>query len=268
MARRSHTDRFLLLLLVAAYAIACLALSPQARGVTLARPLVTLSDDTSLKPATYTIGNFKTTRDEWVYGYTLTFQSDTDASAAVAGNGDVVSCPDGRTVTVTFDAANRIPPRTNNFDLILSNIVNPSAVGTYEILDVTFHTMLVGVPADVTVSLGGRGTYVVTPPPYLSMTITTPDGGQTVDFGVVDPGVTTAPKVVSIAVDSGADYSIQRTFTDTGLGLAVTGDIPPAGTVVPTGAFTYTDSYTASPPWTTDPGVPLSVPVTYTVLQY
>jgi hypothetical protein len=98
------------------------------------------------------------------------------------------------------------------------------------------------------------------------MTITTPDAGQTVDFGAIDPEVATASKQVTLAVDSSAAFTITRTVGGdaTALGLAITGTATGAK---PLGTATFTDDYMLTPPWTTDPEIMLTATVTYTVTQ-
>ena len=227
---------------------------------------VTVAPNTVLSTASYTIGSFRTGNNDAVTGYTLTFQTDTDASGATSpGAGDVVVVsPDGLTVTVTLGTP--IGERTT-FSIVLDNIVNPSMAGTYAIVSVTFHR-----PAgDQTVALGANGQYTIADAPYVSMTITTPDPGQSMDFGLVDPGVTSLPKVVSIEVVSSAAYTVTRTATGDSalLGLEVNGSPTLTGLVGTglVGTTTFADQYTVTPPWTTDPETPLAASITYTVTQ-
>ncbi|MBN2841244.1 MAG: hypothetical protein JXP37_09855, partial [Coriobacteriia bacterium] len=133
----------------------------------------------------------------------------------------------------------------------------------YAITQVTFHRP----NGDQTVTLTAtQGTYTITAAPYLSMTITTPDDGQSVDFGAIDPDVTTPAKTVTVQVTSSAAYTITRTIEGDAalLGFDVTGTASGAGSA---GTATYADEYTLTPPWTTEPDVPLVATVTYTVTQ-
>ena len=243
------------------------ARAPEAYAVVARGNLaVTVAPNTVLSTATYTIGSFRTGNNDSVTGYTLTFQADTDASGATSpGVGDLVSVsPDGLTVAVTLGTP--IGERTT-FGIVLGNIVNPSVAGTYAIGSVTFHR-----PAgDQTVTLGTNGQYTIADAPYVSMTITTPDPGQSLDFGLVDPGETTLPKVVSVEVMSSAAYTVTRTVTGDGalLGLEVNGSATLAGLVGTglAGTTTFADQYTVTPPWTTDPEAQLAASITYTVTQ-
>lgn len=226
---------------------------------------VGVAPDTTMSYATYTLGGFRTANGETVTGYTLTFPSDTNASGATSpGTGDDVSvAADDRTVTVTLGT---VMPQRTNFSVEIGNVRNPSTAGTYEITQVVFHL----TNGDQTVDLGGNGTYTITLAPYLSMTITTPDDGQSVDFGSIDPDVTTVGRDVVLEITSSAQYTITRAVGgDSGLlGLDVTGVpvdvLQPAAATTPA---TFTDTFTLTPPWTTDPEVPLVANVTYTVTQ-
>lgn len=272
MPHRSHAPRTVQpLTLLAAIVLAALVVASSASAVsTVGRVTVTATPAIVATPATYVIGMTRTEKDEWITGYTVTFPAGTDVSHAVAGSGDTTSSPDGRTLTVTFATANRIPPRTNSITLTLTGVVNPSLAGTYQITGVTFHTLVGGAPVDdVVVFTKGQGAYTITPPPYLTMTIATQDGTQTLDFGAVEPGVTSAAKTVSVTVDSGSIYDLTRQVVDVEgpIGLGVSGNAQ--GTGLPAGTpTTFTDSYTVTPPWTTAPEVPLNALVTYTVVQY
>ena len=226
---------------------------------------VTVTPDTTMSYATYTLGSFRTRNGETVTGYTLTFPPDTETSSATSpGAGDSVTvAADGRTVTVTLGAT--IPQQTN-FSIVIDNVRNPSAAGAYSIASVTFHL----TAGDQTVDLGGKGAYTITPAPFLSMTITTPDDCQSVDFGSIDPGVTTNGKNVTLEITSSAQYTITRSVGGANglLGLSVSGVpvnvLQPAAAATPA---TFTDTFTLTPPWTTDPEVPLVANITYTVTQ-
>lgn len=222
---------------------------------------ITVTPNTTRSSASYTLGEFRTGNGETVTGYTLTFPSDTNASGATSpGAGDVVSvAADTRTVTVVLGTP--VAQRTN-FDIVLGNVLNPSTAGPYSVASVTFTCQ---GSTNQTVNISAK-TYTIVAAPYISMTIETPDAGQSVDFGTVDPGVTVAGKQVRVTVTSSAGYTMSRTIGGdaTLLGLSVTG-----GASGPGGAGTtaYTDNYAITPPWTTDPEVPLTATVTYTVTQ-
>lgn len=252
------------LALLALLSVCALSLAvPRASAVsTQGNVAVTVTPSVVSEPASYNIGRFRTANGETVTGYTLTFPADTDASAVTSpGVGDVVTvAADNRTVTVVFGTP--IPQRTT-FYLDLSGVIGPSTAGTYSIASVTFTRQGAG---SQTIDTSAR-TYTIAPPPYLYMTITTPDPGQSVDFGTIDVDVTTPGESVTVDVDSGAPYSISRSVAGdvAAMGLAVTGAA--SGTGLPAGPSTYVDSYTATPPWTTPADTALTAVVTYTVVQ-
>lgn len=235
---------------------------PSAEAVTVRGNFeVTVIPNTAYSAASYTLGGFRTGNGETVTGYTLMFPGDTDASGVTSpGAGDVVTvAADNRTVTVVLGTP--VAPRTT-FSIQLDNVRNPSTAGTYAIASVTFARQ---GTTDQTIDIS-TDTYTIVAAPYLSMTITTPDPGQTVDFGSIDPGVPTAAKQVTVAVTSSAGYTITRALggSATALGLNVTGT---ATGTKPAGTRTWTDDYVLTPPWTTDPEVALTATVVYTVTQ-
>ncbi len=249
-------------LLAAVVAFALLAPAPVAEAVTARGNFaITVTPNSTYSAASYTLGGFRTGNGETVTGYTLTFPSDTDASGATSpGADDVVTvAADDRTVTVVLGTP--IPQRTS-FDLALGNIVNPSTAGTYSIPSVTFTRQ---GTTNQTVGISGE-TYTIVAAPFLSMTITTPDAGQTVDFGTIDPGVATSARQVNVQVISSANYTIARTVggSSTELGLLISGTATGAKTA---GTASYVDDYVLTPLWTTDPEVPLTATVVYTVTQ-
>ncbi len=254
--------RIALQALLAAVVAFALVPAPVAEAVTARGNFaITVTPDTAYSAASYTLGGFRTGNGETVTGYTLTFPSDTNASGATSpGAGDVVTvAADNRTVTVVLGTP--IPQRTS-FDLVFGNIVNPSTAGTYSIPSVTFTRQ---GTTNQTVGISGE-TYAILAAPFLSMTITTPDAGQTVDFGTIDPGATTSARQVSVRVISSANYTIARTVggSSTELGLLITGTATGAKTA---GTSTYVDDYVLTPLWTTDPEVALTATVVYTVTQ-
>lgn len=235
---------------------------PRAHAVSATGFTITVSPNTEAQYATYTLGNFRTGNAEEVVGYRLTLPAGVDASgAASSGTGDSVTvAADNATVTVALGTSY---PRRTSFGIQLSNIRNP-APGAHVIADVLFY---LADGSTQTVSLKPKdGTFTIVSQPYISMTITTPDVGQTVDFGTVDPGVASGPRQVTVTVVSSADYTITRTpggsFGE--LGLSITGTAAGPKTA---GTSTWVDDYVLTPLWTTDPGAPLTATVVYTVTQ-
>jgi hypothetical protein len=121
-------------------------------------------------------------------------------------------------------------------------------------------------PSTSVVTLGPNGDYSITTAPYLSMTINTPDAGQSVDFGAVDPGATTSGASVSVSVNSSAPFTVTRTISGSQaqLGLTVVGTAIGAK---PMGSAVFSDVYRLTPPWTTAPQIALTSSVVYTVTQ-
>lgn len=220
--------------------------------------------DTVMSYATYVIGTFRAEKGDSITGYTLTFDGDTDATGATPPSADdtLTVAPDGRTVTVTLGTPIVAPAQ---FTITIGNVRNPPTPAIMEIASVIFHT----ADGDRTVSLGGSGTYEILPAPYVSMTVTTPDDGQSVVFGSVDPGVTSPAKDVLLEVTSSRQYTITRVIggDSTALGLQVSG--VPVG-VLQLAALTpasFVDTIALAPPWTTDPDIPLNAWIAYTVVM-
>ena len=98
------------------------------------------------------------------------------------------------------------------------------------------------------------------------MTITTPDTGQSVDFGNVDPGIPSATETVTVQVNSTGAYTITRTLggdnTEMGLGDHGWGKRLEAGR-----QLDLQRHLSAHTPWTTAPSIPLTATVVYSVVQ-
>jgi hypothetical protein len=262
--RSTRTNRTVALLTLA---LACLMLvdTPAAVAVTAQGGFaVTVTPATAMYHASYSIGRFRTATGETVTGCTFTFPEGTDASAATsAGNTISVDPLDKRTVTITFGSP---VTQRKNFSVDVGNVINPSTGGTYAITEITF-LMDAG---DQVVPLGIDGEYTIDAPPYLTFSVGAADGSQTISFTGLDPGVTSAPADVTIKVNSGAPFTITRTYGGeyVPLALAITSTMPAEGTVLPALApQEYVDSYTVTPDWTVDPEVVVTATVTYTVVQ-
>lgn len=246
--------------------VACatiLALPLLGAAVVVGTPTTTLSNTVTGLPSNYTFAGYANNKNRQLSWATITFPAGTDVSGATA----VLT---GTTVTVTGPTTVRVTysPRTPSgaaFTIAVGNIVNPAA-GTYpanSIAIVCRTTNNGGAQAlDEPVATGG---YAIVPTQFLTLTITTPGAGQSVEFGNIDPELTTPPQTVAIQVDSSAPYTFSRTITDPApLGLAITGT--PAG-AKPAGTATYMDNFTLTPPLTVTPSVPLTATVLYTVVQ-
>lgn len=261
---RTTCSASLRVLLIAAAACALVAVALPARAVSLTKAIVTVAPNNVMQYAIYSIAGFRTGNGETVTGYQVTFPVGIDAWGATSpGAGDLVTVDpaDRRTVRVTLGTP--YPQRTT-FSMVFGNILNPSAPGSYAF---TQATVFLSDGTQQVLPIKTRdGTFTIVPAPYISLTVTTPDPGQTVAFGQIDPGIATAGRTVTLVVDSSAPYTITRGIGgDSALmGLNVAGVT--AGPW-PGGILTHTDTYSLSPPWTTDPSIPLAASVTYTVTQ-
>jgi len=253
--------RFAAIVLVLCAAI--LALPTTSTAVVVGTPTTTLSNTVTALPSNYTFAGYTNNKNRQLSWATITFPAGTNVSGATAVlTGTTVTVTGPTTVRVTYSP--RIPGSTA-FTIAVGNIVNPAA-GTYPANSITIvcrTTNNGGAQAqDEPVATGG---YTIVATPILTLTITTPGAGQSVDFGSIDPEVTTPPQTVAIQVNSSAPYTFSRTINDPApLGLAVTGTAEGAK---PAGSATYLDSFTLTPPITATPSVPLTATVLYTVVQ-
>lgn len=227
------------------------------------QPAVTVTPETAgSSGAVYSFSTYRTDAKENVTACQITFPVGTNVAGATALDPPGTVVVTGRIVRITF--TNPVIPAKERFSVDIGGIINPPA-GTYNAGNVTFWTTdLNGVPTGTT--LLPTGDYTITGN-YLSVSITTPHAGQSVDFGSINPGVTTAPLQVTVQVTSTLSYTITRAISGNvaQMGLVVTGGATgtkPAGTDV-----SWVDGYTLTPPWTTDPSVPLTATVLYTVTQ-
>lgn len=106
--------------------------------------------------------------------------------------------------------------------------------------------------------------------PKISLTITTPDDPQTVDFGLVDPA-TTYTESVTLAVKSNKAWTMQALESGD---AAITDNLTLTAPATVFGAnyglkgeWSGTDTYTLNMPWTVEAGVPYTASVLYTVTQ-
>ncbi len=259
-------------LLALAAALMLVAISPSAQAVTGGIPTTTLSNYyTSIPGVTYTFGGYTVDNGEMVTGAVITFPAGTDVSAASLLAPPGTLAVNGQAVTLTFTPP---IPKDTSVTISIGGITNPATPGAVSVGDAANPGTISFATSNPVNSNQVRNpqylpsaAYTILPP-YLTLTLTTPDAGQMVDFGQIDPGVATAAKSVTVAVDSSHPYSITRgrdLAAEAPIGLEITGTAE--GTGLPAGQTTYMDQYRATPPWTTDPEIPLSATVTYTVVQ-
>ena len=262
-------------LFVSVIAVACVltlagAAMPQPAAAvgTNGKPSVQVNPSGTGQVAQYTIERFKSSKSEYVVSLSMTFPAGTNISGADITSQAGTVTVSGQTLTVQLQMPTPIDP-SSRFTIVLDGIVNPFTAGTYNILDVTFQTSAVAAgtnPSTSVVTLGADGNYAITAAPFISMTITTPDAGQSVAFGAVDPGVATPGANVSLSVNSSLPCTITRAISGSQaqLGLTVAGTATGAK---PAGSAIFKDVFRLLPPWTTAPQVALAASVVYTVTQ-
>lgn len=115
----------------------------------------------------------------------------------------------------------------------------------------------------------GTVTVNATVNPKMTLTVTTPDAGQGVDFGAVDPGTMTGGKQVGLSVDSNQNFDVAIAQNDgafTAQGIVLARDLAASTNNGKGAGVTFVDNYTLDVPWTADPGN-YSGTVVYTVTQ-
>lgn len=260
-------------LLVPGLVALCLSTTADAAVVEIPTATTTLTDTLAGQPGvTYTFGQYQEAANRRVVGVDITFPAGTDLTAATVLPAVGTWTRSGQTISITFPTP---IARLTPFSFSIDNITNRTSAGTFTDIQLVFRTTNNGGKQARTNTLTA-GPYTIIAAPYISMTITTPDSGQSADFGSIDPGVTAGPKTVDIRVLSSAPYTITRTMIDLGGAVAklgLTSTWAPAGTLgtlrlaAPVTPAAFTDTFTLTPPWTTDPEQLLAVSVTYTVVQ-
>lgn len=102
--------------------------------------------------------------------------------------------------------------------------------------------------------------------PKLTLTITTPDAGQSVDFGAVDPGSVIGGKTVSLQVNSNKDYSLAKSVAGDNVAIGLATSLAAATTGVKGAGAPISDAYSINVPWDTAPAA-YTATVQYTVTQ-
>lgn len=103
--------------------------------------------------------------------------------------------------------------------------------------------------------------------PKITLTVTTPEAAQTVDFGTQDPG-TYSGKTVNLSVNSNKQFDLVATQDTSAFGgIGLTRSLAGGQNNIGKGAsIARSDDYSIDIPWTTDPGA-YTATVTYTVTQ-
>lgn len=218
------------------------------RAITFTGPVTTLTNNVAGQPSTYTFSEYTMPGNRQLLSAEITFPTGTILTGVTPATPGTTLDVNGQTVRVTWD------PRLlqdSIFSIAIGGIVNPPA-GTYALGDIHF----------VTTNPGGRqeqsqyhpaGGFTIVAAPLLSLTVTTPDGGSTVDFGDVVPEGAYPPEDVGVTVTATAPYTLTRSVTGqtAEIGMSVAGI--PVGNH-PAGTHTYSDALSIAPAWTTDPG--------------
>lgn len=103
--------------------------------------------------------------------------------------------------------------------------------------------------------------------PKISLTVLAPDAGQTVAFGNVDPGTTTASKTVTLTVISNKKFDLTSSQDLTGFGtLTLTRDFVNQNGHAKSASVSFSDNYQIVVPADADP-LPYSASVTYSAVQ-
>jgi flagellar basal body-associated protein FliL len=114
--------------------------------------------------------------------------------------------------------------------------------------------------------VSGSVTVTATVNPKINLTIVSPDATNTVNFGAVDPGVTSGIKTVTLSVDSNKIFSVSKTITGSNAQLGLVTTLANSSGNAKGAAVPFSDNYTITPPFTTDPGT-YNAFVQYTVTQ-
>lgn len=144
--------------------------------------------------------------------------------------------------------------------LILGVLALALLVGAASFASADAVTYASGAPGTVTVQANVNS--------KLALTVSTPDAGQVVDFGTVDPGTTTGGESVSLDVKSNKAYNITKSINNT-VGadqIVVTSTFASLAGEAKTPGKSYTDNYTLTVPFDAAPGAH-TVTVVYTATQ-
>lgn len=103
--------------------------------------------------------------------------------------------------------------------------------------------------------------------PKISLTVTTPDVGQTVAYGAVDPGATYGGKTVNLVVNSNKRFDLTAVQNTTSFGtLTLTRSFANALGNAKGINVAFADNYSITVPADADP-LPYTATVTYSVVQ-
>ncbi len=112
----------------------------------------------------------------------------------------------------------------------------------------------------------GVVTAKVTVRPKITLTINTPDAGQTADFGTVDPGTAAGGKTVNLSVDSNKAFTLSKAVAGQTAEMGFSSTLAASSAGAKGQNQTFSDDYSINVPWSTEPGNYAST-ITYTVTQ-
>jgi hypothetical protein len=224
-------------------------------------PTVSVAPNLTITPANYRIGQFLA-KKETITGYTITFPTDTDVSAAATANaGDTITRNSGqRSVTITLGTPIVGSAAGTYFYAYVNNVRNPSTQGATYTLTVKINIQG-GTSRTYT-----SAQYAIVTAPYLSMSISTQTASNTISFGSLDPEQSSPEATVVVDVVASGPYTITRTVSAEAvpLGLVFMSGGEAVGSK-PAGQDSWTDSITVTPSWAATPGV-YAVAITYTAV--
>lgn len=243
--------------------IALVALSPHAAAVTTVAPTTTLSNAyASSHGVTYTFAGYQVDNGEMATGAQITFPAGTDLTTATLLAPSGTMQVTGQVVTISFSPT---LPKGTPIAITIAGIANPPTTGVHSVGSIVFYTGNPNNNQARAPQSHPSATYTLMSH-YISLTIVTPDAGQSVLFGDVNPGVTSPVKWIGLTVDSSTSYTLSRAIAGdvSAMGLEVVGDASGFG---PAGVTSFGDQMTVSPPWTTDPDITYTAIITYSVVQ-
>lgn len=102
--------------------------------------------------------------------------------------------------------------------------------------------------------------------PKITLTITTPDAAQSVNFGAVDPGSVIGGKAVNLSVNSNKAFTLAKSVSGQNAAIGLSTSLAGSTGNAKGAAIPFVDNYSINVPYTTDPGN-YTATVQYTVTQ-
>lgn len=102
--------------------------------------------------------------------------------------------------------------------------------------------------------------------PKITLTVTTPDAAQSVDFGAVDPGSAIGGKTVNLSVNSNKAFALSKSVSGQNALIGLSTSLGNSTGNAKGANIPFVDNYSINVPYTTDPGA-YTATVQYTVTQ-